>query len=36
MLNDHIKFYANNVLQIKKNKIDIYELMAIANYNKII
>lgn len=28
MLNDHIKYYATNILKIKNNKIDVYELTA--------
>lgn len=32
MLDDHIKYYAINVLQIKKSKIDIYKLAARNNY----
>ena len=32
MLDDHIKYYATNVLQIKKSKIDIYELAARNNH----
>lgn len=28
MLNDHIKYYATNILKIKNSKIDVYELAA--------